>query len=57
MQQCFGYERHDNPEVVELINVLVKGAYGQLLSLLSTPVSSWSASNAKKYGSSGFTAP
>ena len=22
VRQCFGYERHDNPEVVELINVL-----------------------------------
>ena len=32
IRQCFGYERHDNPEVVELINVLVKGAYGQLLN-------------------------
>ena len=30
--QCFGYERHDNPEVVELINVLVKAAYGPLLN-------------------------
>jgi hypothetical protein len=30
IRQCFGYERHDNPEVVELINALVKGAYGQL---------------------------
>lgn len=32
IRQCFGYERHDNPEVVEQINVLVKGAYGQLLN-------------------------
>src|SRR5205814_10618451 len=32
IRQCFGYERHDNPEVVELINKLVKGAYGQLLN-------------------------
>lgn len=32
IRQCFGYERHDNPTVVELINVLVKGAYGQLLN-------------------------
>jgi hypothetical protein len=32
IRQCFGYERHDNPEVVEPINVLVKGAYGQLLN-------------------------
>jgi len=32
IRQCFGYERHDNPEVVELINALVKGAYGQLLN-------------------------
>jgi hypothetical protein len=32
IRQCFGYQRHDNPEVVELINALVKGAYGQLLN-------------------------
>ncbi len=32
IRQCFGYERHDNPEVVELINTLVKGAYGKLLN-------------------------
>jgi hypothetical protein len=32
IRQCFGYERHDNPAVVEPINVLVKGAYGQLLN-------------------------
>jgi len=32
IRQCFGYERHDNPEVVQLINTLVKGAYGQLLN-------------------------
>jgi hypothetical protein len=32
VRQNFGYERHDNPEVVEPINVLVKGAYGQLLN-------------------------
>ncbi len=32
IRQCFGYERHDNPEVVERINELVKGAYGQLLN-------------------------
>lgn len=30
VRQCFGYERHDNPEVVEPINTLVKGAYSQL---------------------------
>jgi len=30
IRQCFGYERHDNPDVVEPINALVKGAYGQL---------------------------
>jgi len=30
IRQCFGYERHDNPEVVAPINALVKGAYGQL---------------------------
>jgi len=32
VRQSFGYERHDNPEVVEPINELVKGAYGQLLN-------------------------
>ena len=32
IRQNFGYERHDNPEVVELINALAKGAYGQLLN-------------------------
>jgi len=32
IRQCFGYERHDNPEVVEPINALVKGAYAQLLN-------------------------
>ena len=32
IRQCFGYERHDNPEVVEPIRALVKGAYGQLLN-------------------------
>jgi hypothetical protein len=30
VRQSFGYERHDNPEVVEPINALVRGAYGQL---------------------------
>ena len=32
VRQCFGYERHDNPQVVEPINLLVKGTYGQLLN-------------------------
>jgi hypothetical protein len=32
VRQNFGYERHDNPEVVEPINALAKGAYGQLLN-------------------------
>jgi hypothetical protein len=32
VRQCFGYERHDQPELVAPINVLVKGAYGQLLN-------------------------
>ena len=32
IRQWFGYERHDNPEVVDLINELVKGPYGQLLN-------------------------
>jgi hypothetical protein len=33
VRQWFGYERHDNPEVVPLINALCKGALGQLLNL------------------------
>ena len=32
IRQNFGYQRHDNPEVVEPINALAKGAYGQLLN-------------------------
>ena len=32
VRQCFGYERYDNPEVVEPINALVKGPYGKLLN-------------------------
>jgi hypothetical protein len=32
VRQCFGYERHDNPELVEPMNALVKGVYGQLLN-------------------------
>src|SRR5580693_1105148 len=32
VRQWFGYERHDNPAVVELINRLTKGPYGQLLN-------------------------
>jgi hypothetical protein len=30
VRQCFGYERHDNPEVVALINTLIEKAYGPL---------------------------
>jgi hypothetical protein len=30
VRQCFGYERHDNPEVVPLINTLIQKAYGPL---------------------------
>jgi hypothetical protein len=32
VRQCFGYERYDNPEVVALMNAMVKGPYGQLLN-------------------------
>lgn len=32
IRQWFGYERHDNPEVVGMINQLATGAYGQLLN-------------------------
>jgi hypothetical protein len=32
VRQCFGYERHDNPELVAPMNALVKGVYGQLLN-------------------------
>ena len=33
VRQWFGYERHDNPQVVGLINELCKGSLGQLLNL------------------------
>jgi hypothetical protein len=33
VRQWFGYERHDNPQVVPLINALCQGALGQLLNL------------------------
>jgi len=32
VRQCFGYERYDEPAVVEPVNALVKGPYGQLLN-------------------------
>ena len=32
VRQCFGYERHGNPELVAPMNALVKGPYGQLLN-------------------------
>jgi hypothetical protein len=32
IRQWFGYERYDNPEVVGLINQLVRGPYAQLLN-------------------------
>jgi hypothetical protein len=32
IRQWFGYERHDNPAVVEMINRLTRGPYGQLLN-------------------------
>ena len=32
IRQWFGYERHDNPEVVGRINALTRGPYGQLLN-------------------------
>ena len=32
IRQCFGYERYDNPEVVDAINALVREGYGQLLN-------------------------
>jgi len=32
VRQSFGYERYDNPEVVGLMNAMVKGPYGQLLN-------------------------
>lgn len=33
VRQCFGYERHDNPEVVALINTLIRNVYGPLRNL------------------------
>lgn len=32
IRQWFGYERHDNPEVVEMINALTQGPYGRSLN-------------------------
>ena len=32
VRQSFCYERHDNPDAVELMNTLVKGPFGQLLN-------------------------
>lgn len=32
VRQCFGYERYGHPELVEPMNALVKGPYGQLLN-------------------------
>jgi hypothetical protein len=32
VRQCFGYERHDNPELVEPMNALIKESYGPLLN-------------------------
>lgn len=32
VRQWFGYERYDNPDLVEPMNVLTKGPYGQLLN-------------------------
>ena len=32
VRQWFGYQRYDNPEVVELLNELVRGPYAQLLN-------------------------
>jgi hypothetical protein len=32
VRQSFGYERYDNPEVVGLMNTMVKGPYGRLLN-------------------------
>lgn len=32
VRQSFGYERYDNPDVVGLMNAMVKGPYGQLLN-------------------------
>ena len=33
IRQWFGYERHDNPEVVALLNALNTGAWGQMVNL------------------------
>jgi len=32
VRQCFGYERYDNPELIEPMNALLKGPYRQLLN-------------------------
>jgi hypothetical protein len=35
VRHWFGYERHDNPEVIPLINALARGALGQFVNLFS----------------------
>ena len=35
VRHWFGYERHDNPEVIPLINALARGELGQFVNLFS----------------------
>jgi hypothetical protein len=35
VRHWFGYERHDNPEVIPLINALVRGELGQFVNIFS----------------------
>jgi hypothetical protein len=35
VRHWFGYERHDNPEVIPLLNTLARGALGQFVNLFS----------------------
>ena len=37
VRQCLGYQRNDNPEVVALINTLIKGPYPEITPLFFAP--------------------
>ena len=55
VRQCFGYERHDNHEVVGLMNEVAKGAYGQLLNYFHASLK-LGARRAERADPSGFMA-
>ncbi len=51
IRQWFGYERYENPEVVESINSLVRGPWSQLLNYFHSSMKLKSKEGAKRiYG-------